>query len=231
MKKIVALLLLLALFCPQAMAEGDLEIVQMSVEPVEIYDGYYVAWVAAEIINNGNEERMIEDAPFRIFGKNGEILYENSLFLSYPMVLTPGETAYIWDQANAEEPMALKDMQGYELLIEDCVPYTSHATTLELTDWEILESKTYDDGTEYTVLLTITNDQPETVFHPTAYYGLYDEQGTLLYVGGTTHYDMGILPGQSAVFVFYIDASLNKIWENAGIAPYTIQGGAYLEME
>lgn len=229
MKKIAALLLLLALLCPAA--RGEIEIVQSSLIAVEMYESYDVAYFQAEIVNTGNENRMIADAPLRIYGEKGELLYENSLFISFPIILRPGERGYLTDRLYGEDAGALAGFTAHSLEIQEGEPYAHPPVVLPVTETEIVEKEAYSGHIGYTLLLTVTNDQTETVFHPTAYYGLYDEKGALLFADGATFYDVGILPGQSVVLAFDVDASLYPHWQAAHTLPCSIRGGACIETE
>jgi hypothetical protein len=228
MKKIVSLLVA-AILLMGCTAMAELSVVKASYLPVEAYNDSYYAYFFAEVTNTGDENISLDDSNYTMLDAEGNAVASCSLYSCYPHVLAPGATGYIYNWDSLDDISSVDDIPGFSYNIFGGAAYGDAPSyiTVAGTSCEVAVNK-WDENV-CTVTVTVKNETDATVYDPNVVYGLYDQNGELMYAGSNTMYYMGLPAGQSVESVFTIDESIVKAWEESEKVPTTVNGFAYVE--
>lgn len=224
MKKLIAVIIA-ALMLMSASALAELEVKQVEYIPVASYDSVY-CYLFAEVVNNGTEPCTV-DGSFDMLDANGTAVATQDIYSCAPYTLAPGETGFIStygynDGVPADYPDVRYTILAASAYSEPSTPVTVASATVEtgVDEW----------GSAYCeIVVTMTNDTPNTIEEPSAAFGLYDQNGTLMYASSTSLYNVAVPAGSSAAYMFYAPTSLIEAWDAAGRTPTTVSGIAYLD--
>lgn len=219
-KAVIALLCVLAAFgtaCPALAQQAS--VTQSACSIVPSGDNVLV-YCFGQVHNDSDQTVCLDSGVFELLSGE-QVLSSMEVLQLWPYFLAPGQDGYVFDVVafTAQEQAALSvtglryDMQFMEidpLYAGQLLPCDAH-----------IEQQA--DGLTYAVL-TIRNTTDEDVFDPSVTFGLYAENGTMLYADGMTLYDIGIPAGGTTMTRFEIDNAFIEQWQSYNAAPTTARG-------
>ncbi len=214
MKKVrTAVLLVLLLWCGNALAAGKLTVTRETVIPVPAASGGSYVYLFADVVNSGDKPVRFGSALMEVYDGEGGALGSGDGFSCYPDTLAPGDAGVMWGSFKAEKGTI-----------------TDHALTV--TGKSVKESPTYrlpctvrqEGDALYAV---VENDAEFARFGVTAVFTLRDEMGRLVWMQAVTLNDVGIPSGGSVIV--RRDLRYDPVLRQLGDEPLTAGGFAYGE--
>jgi len=224
MKKLIAIIIA-ALMLMSVSALAELEVKQVEYIPVASYDSVY-CYLFAEVVNNGTEPCTV-DGSYDMLDADGNAVATQDIYSSAPYTLAPGETGYVSIYKYNEGVPA--DYPDVRYTILSATAYSEPSTHVTVAGTAVNTGVDTWDNAFCEMIVTITNDTPETVVEPRVALGLYDQNGVLMYATNTTMYNVGVPAGSSMEAMFYAPTNLIEAWDAAGRVPTTVQGIGYIE--
>ena len=228
MKKLLAVVLLLCLLCPCALAAGKLQMTEVRV--VRDVDGEYGEMMMyLQITNTGDEAIGLDHVAVSYVDANGAVVCEESGYGMYPSVLQPGEKGYtyIWSMGLlAEEARSIVD---YHVTIREGDYYMPQITHIP---HEVEYQVTDDDfWSEHHVLFSLTNTSNDTLWRPYTLVVVRSTEGKILTIQDDMLYNVGVPSGSS----LYCDVSISMIdtdaWKEKGYEVGSVETYVYTETE
>lgn len=227
MKKIVSLIIAAVLLMSGA-AMAELSVVQTTYLPVDLNGTTYV-YFFAELTNTGEEDIILDNADIEIVDTQGNVTASTSFYGSDPFIIAPGATVYAYTTEYLDEGVTVDDIAEVRYDMAAGEPYGTAPTYFAVDSTSCSVALNTWDEEIYKVIVTVKNDTDETIYEPSVVYGLYDQNGKLIYSEHTTLFWAGLPAGQSLEFVFDIDSTVTQAWAAQGITPTSVNGLAFIE--
>ena len=200
------------------------EVVKSSCSIVQSGD-YYLVYCYAQVHNPSDQILCINEGTFELYSDN-QLLATQEVSQLWPYFLNPGEDGYLFDivafEPN-EDGVFIPNVTGIDYFV-DYMPVNAQfaGTSLDCTP-----SITYDpiSGNLF-VICELSNPTQEAAYSPTVAFGLYMDNGALIYAGGTTLQGVGVPAGGTTLMRFAIDDAIVTQWSNYGVSPTQVQAKA-----
>ena len=228
MKKMLALVLLLCLLCPCALAEGKLEMTEVRVVR-EVEEDCAEMKLYLQLTNTGDAAVGLDYVQVMYTNAQGETVCEESAYGMYPTVLQPGETGYVYNWSMSLEAAAAQSIVDYDVTIYEGDYYMPEVTRLA----HEMEYQVEDDGfwTEHHVIFYLTNETDATMWQPCTLIVVRSTEGKILLIQDDAMYDVGLPAGSSLYYDMEISFSAVEAWEEAGIEVGSVETVVYMEKE
>ena len=218
MKKRAAALvmtLLLAALAAVCLADSEGVVVNSSCNIVQSGE-YYLVYCYAQVHNNSPEIICLEQGTFELHSGE-QLLASQPVTQLWPYFINPGEDGYVFDvvafepgENGAVVPSVTDILYDIQYMTVD----TQYASR-DLSAVAELE-RTQEGG--LTVVCHITNGTDTDAYDPTIAFGLYAENGGMLYADGTTLQNVGIPAGGTLLMRFPVDEDLVAQWDSYGMS-------------
>ena len=201
MKKIIACLLaaVLLLAAVPVLADESLEVLK---ENFWQYNNEYTQFSCfyAKVQNKSAEPVFITECDLDMKDADGNVLVQDEFGSSFGLLLQPGEYTYAWfyeygdDQENAAD---------CAFSWKEAAP-DGYSGTVRYESTAVLE-KTQDEWDTYlTILVSVTNPTEEPLYDLSCLAVLLDAEDNILYISTDCAYDLGIAPGSTVTFRFFV---------------------------
>ena len=217
MKK-AAMLLALALALMTgvpALAQDEGAIVQSSCNIVQSGE-YYLVYCYAQVHNNSPEIICLEQGTFELHSGE-QLLASQPVTQLWPYFINPGEDGYVFDVVAFEPGESGAVVPAVTDLVYD-IQYMTVNTQYASRDLSAVAELERGDNGELRVICHITNGTEVDAFAPTIAFGLYAENGRMLYADGATLQDVGIPAGGTLLMRFPVDEDLVAQWDSYGMS-------------
>ena len=228
MKKIVALLLVLALCggCMTAMAAGKLSVTQENSHYIDSYGKYFYTF--AKVENVGDKAIKVNAGVLEVYNADGDAITSSDWINAYACYLEPGEYTYV---------------RVYESIDDDQVPDDYSLTLTGKADKDYANRRfaaetklelDVDEGwlTRNYMYATVTNTTDDVLYGLSVVMALLDAEGNILYVESDDLYnDRGLMPGSTMVFRKDISSSFMEYFGLNNLTPVSVDAIAYVELE
>jgi hypothetical protein len=146
-------------------------------------------------------------------------------FCCYPMVLEPGDNAYLF--SNEYPDPGDKTIEDHMLSVMGQGKVTQKITRLAATAVMETESDSYNTYNYLTA--TITNNTEDLLYEFEIVFTLKDAEGNLLYVTNNSWYgyNVGLLPGSSLQLKVSIDSTIINYLTTNNLVPASTECIAY----
>ena len=216
-KRAVALMmtLLLAALAAVCLADSEGVIVGSSCNIVQSGE-YYLVYCYAQVHNNSSEIICLEGGTFELHSGE-QILASQPVTQLWPYFINPGEDGYVFDVVafepgeNGAVVPSVTDVL-YDIRYMTVDPAFGSRDLSAVAELE----RTQEGG--MTVICRITNGTDTDAYAPTIAFGLYAENGGMLYADGTTLQGVGILAGGTLLMRFPVDEDLVAQWDTYGMS-------------
>lgn len=207
--------LLLAALAAVCLADSEGVVVGSSCNIVQSGE-YYLVYCYAQVHNNSNEIICLEGGTFELHSGE-QILSSQPVTQLWPYFINPGEDGYVFDvvafepgENGAVVPSVTDILYDIQYMTVD----TQYASR-DLSAVAELE-RTQEGG--LTVVCHITNGTDTDAYDPTIAFGLYAENGGMLYADGTTLQNVGIPAGGTLLMRFPVDEDFVAQWDTYGMS-------------
>lgn len=227
MKKFVSLLLALCLTlcCTAALAAGKLEVTKETYVATESY-GMCIGYLYAEVTNTGDSNVEFSSGIVEILSESGDVTDTDTVYLTYPNILAPGEKGYIINSSYVDSDK-VSDIADHALTVvgktskeEPTTRYDATATVESYEQW---------GNTCYRMVVTVTNNTSETLYDADVVAAVYDADGNLLYAGDYTMYNIGVPAGSSMEVRIDVDSNISAQWLANSVEPASVECCCYEE--
>ena len=216
-KRAVALMmtLLLAALAAVCLADSEGVIVGSSCNIVQSGE-YYLVYCYAQVHNNSSEIICLEGGTFELHSGE-QILASQPVTHLWPYFINPGEDGYVFDVVafepgeNGAVVPSVTDVL-YDIRYMTVDPAFGSRDLSAVAELE----RTQEGG--MTVICRITNGTDTDAYAPTIAFGLYAENGGMLYADGATLQDVGIPAGGTLLMRFPVDEDLVAQWDTYGMS-------------
>ena len=216
-KRAVALMmtLLLAALAAVCLADSEGVIVGSSCNIVQSGE-YYLVYCYAQVHNNSSEIICLEGGTFELHSGE-QILASQPVTQLWPYFINPGEDGYVFDVVafepgeNGAVVPSVTDVL-YDIRYMTVDPAFGSRDLSAVAELE----RTQEGG--MTVICRITNGTDTDAYAPTIAFGLYAENGGMLYADGATLQDVGIPAGGTLLMRFPVDEDLVAQWDTYGMS-------------
>lgn len=217
MRKFALLLLLLVALgssCAAADSEGRITQYSCSIVPS---GEYYLVYCFAQVHNDSNSVICLEQGSFDLH--NGEqLLATEEISQLWPYFLEPGEDGYLFDIVSfepGENGAVVPQVSG----ISYDIRYMAVGEGSARRDLSCVSRVERDEHGGTTVICELTNPTDEAAYDPTVAFGLYTDEGAMIYADGVTLRDVGIPAGGMTLVRFRIDEAFVEQWNGYGVVP------------
>ena len=219
MKKILALMLMLALAAAApVLAQEEGVIVQSSCSIVQSGD-YYMTYCFAQVHNNTDQVLCLEDGMFYL-SDGEEIIAQEEVSKLWPYFLAPGEDGYLFDIIPFE---TMPQITGLEYSLQYLLVNPAYAgvkldaqTRVELDE----------DSGVLSVVCELTNPTDVEAFDPSLAIGLYTDAGQLVYAEGRNLSDVGMAAQGKLLVRFEVEPDMVAQWIGYDALPTQVQVNA-----
>ena len=218
MKKIFALMLMLALAAAPAMAQEDGVVVQSSCSIVQSGD-YYLTYCFAQVHNNTNQVLCLEDGMFYLSSGEETIACEDVSKL-WPYFLAPGEDGYLVDIVPFE---TMPQITGLEYDVQYLLVNPAYAGVKLDTQSRV---ELDESSNVLSVVCELTNPTDAVAFDPALAVGLYTDAGQLVYAEGRNLTDVGIAEQGKVLVRFEVEPNMVEQWISYGALPTQVKVNA-----
>ena len=231
---ITALLALLLLLAVTAWAEdepapiepdaADAIVVQASCSIVPSGE-YYLVYCFAQVHNPTDKVLCLDRGMLQL--RNGEqSLATQSISQLWPYFLNPGQDGYFFDivpfEPN-EDGVVVPTVTGIEYFAE-YMTVDAQFAGIPLGCEARIERDPLD-GALYAVC-ELSNPLDEPAYDPSICFGLYTDNGTMIYADGMTAQGIGVPAGGTTLVRFSVDEFFVGQWESYGVSAAQIQAQA-----
>ena len=223
MKKIFALVLMLALAAAPAMAQEEGVIVQSSCSIVQSGD-YYLTYCFAQVHNNTDQVLCLEDGTFSLTGGEETIAHEEVSKL-WPYFLAPGEDGYLVDIVPFE---TMPQITGLEYDLKYLLVNPAYAGVKLDADTRV---ELDEDSGVLSVVCELTNPTDMEAFEPSLAIGLYTDAGQLVYAQGRNLSDVGMTAQGKVLVRFEVEPDMVAQWISYNALPTQVQVNAMFRTE
>ena len=224
-KRAVALMmtLLLAMLAGVCLADSEGVIVNSSCNIVQSGE-YYLVYCYAQVHNNASEIICLEQGTFELHSGE-QLLASQPVTQLWPYFINPGEDGYIFDVVAFEPGEDGASMPQVTNVVYD-IQYMTVSSQYASRDLSAVAELERGDTGELTVVCHITNGTDVDAYAPTIAFGLYAENGGMLYADGTTLQHVGIPAGSSLLLRFPVDDELVAQWDVYGMSAAEVRVSA-----
>ncbi len=218
MKKRAAALvmtLLLAALAAVCLADSEGVVVNSSCNIVQSGE-YYLVYCYAQVHNNSPEIICLEQGTFELHSGE-QLLASQPVTQLWPYFINPGEDGYVFDVVAFEPGESGAVVPAVTDLVYD-IQYMTVNTQYASRDLSAVAELERGDNGELRVICHITNGTEVDAFAPTIAFGLYAENGRMLYADGATLQDVGIPAGGTLLMRFPVDEDLVAQWDSYGMS-------------
>lgn len=221
MKKIIAVLLAAMFVMPMmALAEpaGTVNSSQRFI--VDKGDGKYQILFYAEVENTGDEPIGSSEVLVDLTDGKGNVYMTSKANSIIPSDMQPGNIGFTWRTEN------LKD-------VEDASLFSDYSVTVNVKKGSVkdvqfpaecaLVTEEKDDRIRTSVEFVITNDRDEIYMWPSVAYGIYDQNGQIMYATYVQAADAGIIPGNQVMLVSNVPDDVTRAWFAQGLVPTSVK--------
>lgn len=212
---LLTVLLLCAAVCGLADSEGV--IVQSSCSIVQSGE-YYMVYCFAQVHNNSSDIICLEEGSFDLHGGE-QILATCEVSNLWPYFLNPGEDGYLFDIVPFEPDENGSPVVPAVTGIDYNIRYLTVNPEYGSLDISAVSQIASDDSGALTVVCELTNMSDVDAFDPTIAFGLYTEEGSMIYADGMTLQGVGIPAGGTVLVRFAIDSVFVSQWQSYGVVP------------
>ncbi|MDO5377604.1 MAG: hypothetical protein Q4G52_04635 [Clostridia bacterium] len=216
MRKVLALLLVLLMGASCAAADSEGSVTQYSCSIVQSGE-YYLVYCFAQIHNDSNSVICLERGSFDLHSGE-QLLATEEVSQLWPYFLAPGEDGYVFDIVSfepGENGAVVPQVTAISYTIE-YMTVGEQTVSRDLSCVSRVEEDVYG-GT--VVICELTNNTDDVAYDPTVAFGLYTDEGAMIYADGVTLKDVGIPAGGTTLVRFRIDEVFVKQWEGYGVKP------------
>ncbi len=189
-------------------------------------DEGYTVYCYAQIFNNSDHVIALEDGMLEVISGE-QLLADQQVERIWPSFINPGEHGYVYDVVRIigeeGETVELPQVTGIDYRLEYMpvdVAYGNRKLSVTAAMTQMRE-----DG-PITVTCELVNDTDTDAEEPTVSYGLFTENGTLVYAGARTLEDIVLPAGQRIAVTFEIGDSFVQQWISYGAKPTQAQVSA-----
>ncbi len=227
MKRIFALcivLFLVALAAP-SLAAGKLVSSQENLYVIPYYDTSVYCNFYAELKNDGDKPVEFTSGLLELYDTDSNSIVSSDIYYCYPMVLEPGEYAYLY--ASDYTDLTGKTIDDHMLSVIGQGKAT--LKIVRLTTVANMETKSDGYYTYNYLTATITNSTQELLLSFDVVFALKDADGNLLYVTNSSWYgyNVGILPGSSVQLEITMDSTISDYLSENNLIPTSTECIAY----
>lgn len=216
MRKVFALLLALMMGAGCAAADSEGTVAQYSCSIVQSGE-YYLVYCFAEVHNDSNSTICLERGSFDL--QSGEqLLATEEVSQLWPYFLAPGEDGYLFDIVSfepGENGAVVPQVTGVSYEVQ-YMTVGENVLSRDLSCVSRIEQDVYG-GLD--VICELTNGTEDIAYDPTVAFGLYTQEGSMIYADGMTLKDVGIPAGGTTLVRFRIDDVFVKQWDSYGVKP------------
>lgn len=216
-------LILAALLCIPAFAEGELSITE---ETLFIYDDDDDGYFFAKVENTGDAPTYCRSGVLEILDDDGNAFITKNYVSATPygVYLEPGESAFIresiWDKSLLETHVS-----GYNFTTKTDTYGTKYHTIPCDAEFYYSTDSTYDNQ----MFVTFTNESDELLHDFTVVAALYDADGMLLYVYSSNYGNLAIHPGGTITVMLDVSSLIAKHLNTYEFTPVRVEGRVYVE--
>jgi len=229
MKKGFLLFCLCLMLLPAGIASASLNVVQTSCNILMGEDECRIV-CCAQVHNDSDHLAGLEHGFFRLI--NGEeVIAEEGIRRIWPYFLDPGGDGYVFETVtfypDEDGHLEAPAITGVTFELNDMnVPLTVENNRLN-TEMHIERTET--DG--YIMACTLKNDAMETAWNPQVSFGLYTEDGLLLFADGKSLDNIGISGGNQIEIQFIVNPQIVAQWGEYGVEPAEVRVAGYYRQE
>lgn len=227
MKKLLAVLLILCVFCSSALAAGQLEASESRVVRTCNDYGTYEINVYIQVTNTGDAAISLDKADIFLTDETGAVLEDDTAYSMYPPVLQPGEIGYIANRFYNVDAAVAEAVKGYSVDIVSENDWLAEIVTVSHTA-EYAEVETY--ALTPVVTFTITNTGAETVWNPVLVVIVRSTEGKILAMLDETAYNVGVPAGGTLLYEMEFFSDNLEAWTKAGYTVGSIETFVYNEL-
>ncbi len=129
----------------------------------------------------------------------------------------------------AEDGVQLSEIADHSLSVLGKTSKDEAAAHLDAS--AVVEAYEGWDGTDYRIILTVTNSTDKTVYDALLVVGVYDQDGTLLYADDDVIYRVGIPAGGTLEYRLDVNTDIVAYWKANSIQPISAEVICYVELE
>ena len=227
MKKLLAVLLILCVFCSSALAAGQLEVSESRV--VRTCDDYgtYEINVFIQVTNTGDAAVSLDKADIYLTDETGAVLEDDTTYALYPPVLQPGEIGYITNWFYNVDAAIAEAVKGYSIDIASENDWLAEIVSVSHTA-EYAEVESYD--LLPVVTFTVTNTGADTVWNPVLVAIVRSTEGKILAMMDETAYNVGIPVGGTLLYEMELGSDDLTSWKDAGYIVGSVEVFVYSEL-
>ena len=200
------------------------EVVQASCSIVQSGD-YYLVYCYAQVHNPSDRILCLDEGTFELYSDD-QLLATQTVSQLWPYFLNPGEDGYLFDivafEPN-EDGVFIPNVTGIDYFV-NYMPVDAQFAGVSLG---CTPSITRDplSGNLY-VICELSNPTQEPAYNPTVAFGLYMDNGAMIYAGGSSLQGVGVPAGGTTLMRFAIDDAIVTQWTSYGVTPTQVQAKA-----
>lgn len=183
-------------------------------------DGKYQILFYAEIENTGKVPVSSTEILLDYKNKKGDVYQTSKANLLVPSSLQPGAVGFTWKSE------LLKDVPDAELISDYEVTLNPKKASVEdlnfPCEYKIVTEEAKDHLRTW-VEFTIKNDREDLYAWPQVDYGIYDQNGQIMYAGYVQAADAAIIPGNEVMLIGSISDEVTKAWFEQDLIPTTVK--------
>ena len=206
-----------------ALADDEGVIVQSSCNIVQSGD-YYLVYCYAQVHNQSDQIICLEEGTLEL--RNGEQLVADAeVTQMWPYFVNPGEDGYLVNVVAFEpneDGVVVPTISWLEYFVQYMTVDTQFAGE-KLQCASRLERDA--DGSLY-VICELQNPTQIPAYDPSVTFGLYTENGAMIYADGRTLQGVGVPAGGTTLARFMVDAIFLDQWDSYGASPAQVQAKA-----
>lgn len=219
MKKMLAVLLALALCAAGALAMADEEavIVRSSCSIVQSGE-YYLVYCFAQVHNNSDGVICLNQGSFDLHSGD-QLLSTSDVAQIWPYFLSPGEDGYLFDIVPfepGENGAVVPSVTGINYNI-DYLTVDVENSNFDLASEARIETDPVSGA--MSIVCELTNETQMEAYDPTVAFGLYTAGGDLLYADGKTLQGVGVPAGGTMLVRFFVDNAFVNQWSGYNMMP------------
>ena len=207
--------LLLAALAAVCLADSEGVVVNSSCNIVQSGE-YYLVYCYAQVHNNSPEIICLEQGTFELHSGE-QLLASQPVTQLWPYFINPGEDGYVFDVVAFEPGESGAVVPSVTDILYD-IQYMTVDPQYASRDLSAVAELERGDTGELTVVCHITNGTDTDAYNPTIAFGLYAENGGMLYADGTTLQNVGIPAGGTLLMRFPVDEDFVAQWDTYGMS-------------
>lgn len=184
----------------------------------------YLVYCFAQVHNASDSTVFLDEGLLRLH--NGEqLLAEQEASNFWPYFLGPGEVGYLFDvvvfEPN-EDGVVVPSVTALEYEFDCGRIDAQYANAALKASVQVQE----DPQEGYQLICMLQNDSDMDAFDPTVAFGLYAENGALIYADGMTLQRIGIPAGGETLLRLNVDDAFIEQWSAYGVKPAEVRVNA-----